>query len=836
MSDLFNPDMAPAGASNPEKTSPLAGDMPAAMAGASAEGSGAATLEFSATCPAGFEAALAGELRGLGCARVRPLKGSVSFAGDVACGLRVCLWSRLASRVVLVLKRVGCETADDLYEGVGRIAWEDHIARGATLAVSSRGSNAELHDPRFAAMRVKDAVVDRLRERRGERPDVDSERPDIRLTCAVHDRRATIGLDLSGEALIDRGYRVRARGRSQASPAAFLREDLASFVLARGDWPRRSRRDVRSVLVDPLGTSPVLGVEAACIACDRAPGLTRDRWGFDAWLGFDEAAWAEQIGAADERFDAGLATGRRVIVAARDAGVRAELLEMAKRAHVLDAIEVVDGGPAALDLGEAALPSSLVACVIGEEGLSGVTGDQPARLATVAALLRTPALREAPLVALEPGDALGYLLGYKPEEHVDVRNGSARAIVANYPSAARAARLAVGAAGGVGAAGAQGQDAANAEGLPAGAGAAAGSDAGVSEDDALPPVPTVSAYHDITLPDGATMGVLVPASDQFAARLAKVGKLRAKWAKRAGVSCYRVYDADLPDYAVTVDLYQGSAQTPGRWLVMSEYAAPKEIDEALAARRLADALAIAPRVLGVDPEDVFLKVRKRAKGGSQYASDARSRRGRGALVEEGGLTFEVNFSDYLDTGIFLDHRDVRGRIRQMAQGARFLNLFAYTGTASCYAADGGAFSTTTVDLSSTYLDWARRNMEQNGFAGASHEYVQADVMPWIQQTRHTALRWDLIFIDPPTFSNSAKMRQSGFDVQRDHAELLIGASRILRRGGQILFSCNLRGFAPDREALAKAGLEIHDVTEGTIPEDFSRNAKIHHVYEVRRFD
>ena len=795
---------------------PTAADAAVAKAPERGERSRAAkpALEFSATCPSGFEAALAGELRGLGCARVRPLKGSVSFAGDVACGLRVCLWSRLASRVVLVVKRVPCATADELYDGVRGIAWEDHIAPGATIAVSARGGNDELHDPRFAALRVKDGVADRLREQRGERPNVDPERPDLRLTCAVHDRRATIGIDLSGDPLIDRGYRVRARARSQASPATFLREDLAAFVLAQGDWPRRSRRDARAVFVDPLGTSPVLAVEAAAIACDRAPGLTRDRWGFDAWLGFDAQAWEAEISAADERFDAGLATGRRVVVAARDAGVRSELTDMAKRAHLLDAIEITSGGPSGLNLGETALPSSLAGCVIVDEGLSGVTGDQPARLATVAALLRTPALREVPLVVLEPGDALGYLLGYKPEASVDVMNGSARAIVASYPSAARAARLA-GESGLADVPAAQGTE---------------------DEDGALPPVPSVSAYSDIALPDGSTMGVLVPASDQFAARLAKVGKLRAKWAKRTGVSCYRVYDADLPDYAVTVDLYQGSAQTPGRWLVMSEYAAPKEVDEALAARRLADALAIAPRVLGVDPEDVFLKVRKRAKGGSQYASDARSRRGRGALVEEGGLTFEVNFSDYLDTGIFLDHRDVRGRIRELASGTRFLNLFAYTGTASCYAADGGAFSTTTVDLSGTYLEWAKRNMEQNGFAGGSHEYIQADVMPWIQQTRHTALRWDLIFIDPPTFSNSAKMRQSGFDVQRDHAELLIGASRIMRRGGMILFSCNLRGFTPDSEALAKAGLEIRDTTEGTIPEDFSRNAKIHHVYEVRRVD
>ena len=790
-----------------------------------------AALELYATCPSGFEQALAAELRALGCSRVRPLRGSVSFFGDHACALRACLWSRLASRVVLVLDRVGCGSADELYDGVRTIPWEDHIGEGATIAVSTRGQNSQLHDQRYTAMRVKDAVVDRMRVRRGTRPDVDPERPDLRLMCTVHHEKATIGIDLAGEPLIDRGYRVRARGRGEAAHAAYLREDLAAFVLTQGDWPKRSRRDDRSVLVDPLGTSPVLAIEAAAMACDRAPGLTRAGWGFDAWLGFDADAWADEIAAADERFDAGLATGRRVVVAARDSGLRGELYEMAKRMHLAGAIEVVEGGPAALSLGDSEIPGALMACVVPDAGSGGVAGDLPARLATVAALTRTPALREAPLVVLESGNALGYALGRAPEARVGVMNGSSRATVATYPSAARAARLAHVsvddlAAGEHGAGAIAGrQDASPAGGTP-------------SDDapEAQAPTSVASAYHEITLPDGQSMGVLVPASDQFAARLAKVAKQRAKWAGKAGVSCYRIYDADLPDYAVTVDLYQGSVQTPGRWLVMSEYAAPSEIDPALAGRRLADALAIAPRVLGVDPEDVFLKVRKRAKGGSQYAADERDRRGRGALVQEGGLLFEVNFSDYLDTGIFLDHRDVRERIRQMAQGARFLNLFAYTGTASCYAASGGAYSTTTVDLSSTYLDWARRNMEQNGFTGRQHEFVQADVMPWINEQRHSPMRWDLIFVDPPTFSNSAKMRAGAFDVQRDHVELLIGASRILRRGGVIVFSCNLRGFTPDREALLRAGVEIENVTEGTIPEDFSRNAKIHHCYLVRRSD
>ena len=173
-------------------------------------------------------------------------------------------------------------------------------------------------------------------------------------------------------------------------------------------------------------------------------------------------------------------------------------------------------------------------------------------------------------------------------------------------------------------------------------------------------------------------------------------------------------------------------------------------------------------------------------------------------------------------------------IRDMALRTRFLNLFAYTGTATCYAADGGAYQTTTVDLSNTYLAWARRNMEQNGFSGPAHEYVQADVMAWVSEQRRTANRWDLIYVDPPTFSNSARMRKKGFDVQEDHTELLIGASRLLVRGGHMIFSCNLRGFKPDTERLLKAGVLLEDVTEASIPLDFERNGKIHHCYIVRR--
>jgi len=208
------------------------------------------------------------------------------------------------------------------------------------------------------------------------------------------------------------------------------------------------------------------------------------------------------------------------------------------------------------------------------------------------------------------------------------------------------------------------------------------------------------------------------------------------------------------------------------------------------------------------------------------------------LVDEGGLTFEVNFTDRLDCGIFLDHRETRSMVRELMKqtmgSKRFLNLFAYTGTATCYAADGGAKYTTTVDMSRPSLEWARRNMARNGFDSSDNEFVQADVLRWVDEQRRTKNRWDLIFCDVPTFSNSNRMRDGSWDVQRDHAELIIGISRLLTRNGCALFSCNLRSFEPDMEKLERTGVRIEDITAQTIPEDFSRNPKVHHTFRVTR--
>ncbi|MGN1361846.1 MAG: class I SAM-dependent methyltransferase [Eggerthellaceae bacterium] len=339
-------------------------------------------------------------------------------------------------------------------------------------------------------------------------------------------------------------------------------------------------------------------------------------------------------------------------------------------------------------------------------------------------------------------------------------------------------------------------------------------------------------------------------AEQFASRLRKMAKERRKWARRENVACYRVYDADLPEYAAAVDVYlcmEDLEDEAGRPLSVSqmsveqmiertfvhvaEYQAPRSVDPRKASQRFNDLMACIPAVMGVPEERVFAKVRKRDRGGSQYAEN---RRPYEFMTTEGGLRFVVDMNGYLDTGLFLDHRSTRLSLGRLAKGKRFLNLFSYTGSATVHAAAGGAKATVTVDLSSTYLDWARRNMELNGFSGKNHVYQKADTLTWLGRAIEAGLHFDLIFVDPPTFSNSKSMGSATWDVQRDHVELLDRVTRLLAPGGVAVFSCNLRTFKPNVEELAQQGIAIKDVSRSTIPHDFQRNPKIHYCFTVTR--
>ncbi len=247
---------------------------------------------------------------------------------------------------------------------------------------------------------------------------------------------------------------------------------------------------------------------------------------------------------------------------------------------------------------------------------------------------------------------------------------------------------------------------------------------------------------------------------------------------------------------------------------MQEYAPPAKVDPALAQKRLVEILEVLPAVTGIPADRTFLKERRRQKGKGQYQK--LDRRGEFHEVAEGDARFLVNFTDYLDTGLFLDHRPLRRRLHDEAANRSLLNLFCYTATATVQAALGGASESLSVDLSKTYTDWARRNFELNGLDPRAHRVVRDEVQAWLQNCRE---RYDLIFLDPPSYSRSKRM-EGDFDVQRDHGALLAAAARLLQPDGTLYFSTNLRTFKLDPAVLP--GFERLDLTAQTHDEDFAR--------------
>ncbi|EPK8924913.1 bifunctional 23S rRNA (guanine(2069)-N(7))-methyltransferase RlmK/23S rRNA (guanine(2445)-N(2))-methyltransferase RlmL [Klebsiella pneumoniae] len=308
-------------------------------------------------------------------------------------------------------------------------------------------------------------------------------------------------------------------------------------------------------------------------------------------------------------------------------------------------------------------------------------------------------------------------------------------------------------------------------------------------------------------------------AEDFANRLRKNLKKFEKWARQEGIECYRLYDADLPEYNVAIDRYAD-------WVVVQEYAPPKTVDAHKARQRLFDIIAATIAVLDMAPNKLVLKTRERQKGKNQYQKMAE--KGDFIEVQEYNARLWVNLTDYLDTGLFLDHRIARRMLGQMSKGKDFLNLFSYTGSASVHAGLGGARSTTTVDMSRTYLEWAERNLRLNGLTGRAHRLMQADVLGWLRESTE---QFDLIFIDPPTFSNSKRM-EDAFDVQRDHIRLMTDLKRLLRKGGTIMFSNNKRGFRMDHDGLAALGLKAQEISQKTLSHDFARNRQIHNCWLI----
>jgi 23S rRNA (guanine2445-N2)-methyltransferase / 23S rRNA (guanine2069-N7)-methyltransferase len=751
--------------------------------------------EFFASCPRGLEDVLAEELRALRVRGVRPAKAGVAFSGQLEAGLRVCLWSRIASRVLLTLSTVPANTADELYAGVREIPWEQHFGLTGTFAVSVVGVSPALRHTGFAALKVKDAIVDRFRDLTGERPNVDPASPDVRVSVRVFGTRALISIDLSGDALHRRGY--REPGVQVEAP---MKENLAAAVLAVAGWSEIAAEG--GAFVDPLCGSGTLGIEAAMIAGDIAPGILRERWGFTGWLGRDEGAWGALKREAERR----AADGRVKIppIHCFDSDERACDLarRFAARAGLEGAVTVERR-----DLTELSAPPGAA------RGLVATNPPYGGRLGQRDSLRQLYGWLHDRLVAdfggwtfaAISGDArLPAGLGIEADRSIDTYNGpiETKVWVFSVPGGGKRRHP---------------------DHRPA--------EVPLDMDEAVPANEEAEKSAAFA-PSVPTLRALGAGAEVFANRLRKMARHYDKWARRSGVTCYRVYDADLPDYAVAVDVYNGAGpDADKRWAHIAEYAPPAEIDPERALMRLDDVMEVAPEVLGVAAEDVFMKVRRRQRGSAQY--ERVSRKGVVGTVAEDGLLFEVNLSDYLDTGLFLDHRITRHLLREMAEGTRFLNLFAYTGTATVYAAAGGAAATTTVDMSATYLEWATRNMARNGLAGPEHSFVRADVIDWLASEVASDRRYELVFLDPPTFSNSRRM-DATLDIQRDHVPLIVSAADLLAEEGTLLFSCNRRKFALDALALEDAGLASQEITAETIPKDFERRPGIHACWTIRQ--
>lgn len=709
-------------------------------------------MKFFASCGKGLEYLLADELLALGCAKATATMAGVNVEGEAIDAQRAVLWSRFASRVLWPLAEFDCPDEAALYAGARAIDWIAHLDAGMTLAVDAHVSGEGITHARFAAQRVKDAVVDALREATGARPSVDAESPDLRINLVVRKGRAIVSIDLSGGPMHRRGWRAM-------QGEAPLKENVAAAVLARGGWPRRYHDG--GALLDPMCGSGTLLVEGALMAADVAPGLQRHGLRLPTyWKGFDRDGWHALHTEAEVRAKAGIAALRPAFFG-RDLDPRA--IDAARRnaeaAGVASAI--------AFDVRDMAHLTAPPA----ERGVVVCNPPYDARLAADAALYRQ--LGDA-LKAVVPGWSASLLCGN--EELARATGLFARKRYQIFNGAIECSLIVV---------------------------------------DPLAPPERVDAAPR-PLSEGAQM---------VANRIDKNLRKLKSWCKREGIECFRAYDADLPEYAAAIDVYR-EADNGETWLHVQEYAAPSSIPEALAERRLGDLLAAARRAFDVPKERVAIKTRATGKGGSKYGRFART--GEFLTVREGPSRLKVNLFDYLDTGLFLDHRPLRMRIAKEAQGRRFLNLFCYTGVASVQAAMGGAAQTTSIDLSATYLDWLADNLRENGQGGSRHRIAQADAMEWLESERGD---FDIIFCDPPTFSNSK--RADDFDVQRDHVRLLRAAVARLSPDGVLYFSNNFRRFKLDEAAVGEFA-QVEDISASTIPLDFARNPRIHRAWRITR--
>ncbi|MFK7889601.1 MAG: bifunctional 23S rRNA (guanine(2069)-N(7))-methyltransferase RlmK/23S rRNA (guanine(2445)-N(2))-methyltransferase RlmL [Granulosicoccus sp.] len=724
------------------------------------------SAEYYASCGSGLEHLLARELNDLGCQRVQVAGAGVRFFGDLRVAYRVCLWSRVANRVLLPLHRGPAADPDELYSLVREIEWSSHVDSHGTLAVDFFTANSAITHSQYGALKVKDAIVDQFRESVDHRPNIDRETPDLRVNVYLFRDKARVSVDLSGSSLHRRGYRI-------SGGLAPLKENLAAALLLAADWPEYHERGLP--FFDPLCGSGTLLTEAAMMATGMAPGLHRDYFGFLGWKHHDAGLWQQLTGDAN---NAVVTTQAPIVGADNNSDALAICRENIAAAGLEHAVELVSGDlqrgrPRQLDVCDAGL--IVTNPPYGERLAAG--SDFYASLGS--ALSHTCAGWRCLLFSAKAAGVKHTRLPLT--QLLSVRNGGIDCVLykANIPAMSAVAKNR-----------------------------------------------TPNAQADV--PQRPDVDI-VPLRN----RLKKNQRALANWLKQNDIQAYRLYDADLPEFAVAIDVFNAN---PTR-CVVQEYKAPPTVNIMMAQARLDAAMGCLPEVLNIAPECIHLKHREIKSGDDQYRRLDSETTVLGT-VKEFSAELEINFTDYLDVGLFLDHRPVRKHVMQNANGKRFLNLFSYTAAATVAAIAGGASESVSVDLSRRYCQWAVRNLQHNGAAENKHLVIRQDVRQWLESARVSLGKeqlFDMILLDPPTFSNSTDVEHD-WSVQRDHIEMILACLDILAPGGLMIFSTNYRRFKLARDLLndKAADLKVEDRSRWSIDRDFQRNPRIHQCWFISR--
>jgi len=763
-------------------------------------------LTLIATTTMGLEAVVAREIEGLGYSPRIVQTGRVAFAGD---GLAVCranLWLRCSDRVLIQVGQFEARDFGELFDRTYALDWQQWIGPEAAFPVLGRSVASRLSSVPACQRIVKKALVEKLRAAHRART-LDESGPTCTVEVALLKDVATLTIDTSGPSLHKRGYRTLV---GQAP----LKETLAAGLVLLSFWrPDRP-------MIDPFCGSGTIPIEAAMIGRNAAPGLGR-QFDAEAWPALPEPLWQQ---ARQEARDKQIAGDLPVRIIGTDIDPEAIKLARfhAERAGVAGQVHFQQRSF------EELTSSRDYGCVICNPPYGQRIGeDEQVRELYQSLPLVLRRLRTWSHFILSARKDLEKIVGRQADRRRKLYNGSIECTYYQFHGP-----------------------------KPCGTGVPPVSSMGVSpmheeketerreqteetkeakearetkettgETPMLrapmlrAPTPRPGADAEIVPVFGGLDKRDFDQAAMFRNRLLKRAHHLRRWPAR-GITCYRLYDRDIPEVPLAVDVYEGN-------LHLAEYDRPHDRTPARHADWLDLMARSASQALDIPAANVFLKRRQHQRGLDQY--EKFSDEHRTVIVTEAGLKFRVNLSDYLDTGLFLDHRITRSLVRDESAGLRMLNLFAYTGAFSVYAAAGGAKATTTVDLSNTYLDWARDNMAINGFAGPEHRFARSDA-PGFLLDHEPGSVWDLAIVDPPTFSNST-MVDSDWDVQTRHIELLTTLAARMSDGGVIYFSTNFRRFKLDEPALAATGLSVHEITARTIPEDF-RNKRIHRCWRM----